>query len=53
MKSLPKEGDLSTEGSKPKREAVLQTIELEMTKSTPAQIMLPSTLDAGCGKAML
>lgn len=49
MKSLPKEGDLSTEGSKPKREAVLQIIELEVTKSTPAQIMLPSTPDAGCG----
>lgn len=28
---------------------MLQTIDLEVTKPTPAQMMLPSTLDAGCG----
>lgn len=58
MKSLPTEGALSTERSKPKREAVWATdhrttIELEVTKSTPAQIMLPSTLDADADLALV
>ena len=49
MKSLPKEGALSTERSKPKREAVCATdhrARSDQTNSSPDNV--PSTLDAGC-----